>query len=468
MRPPEQETCTSDPGQNNEEELEQLRSERDHLQHRVDELEARPERRSRTRRVVAVIFVVLAVITFGTGVPSAWANRTLLDTDNYVELVGPLAEDPAIQEALAREVTKDVFEALDVQTRVSGLLGQVNSNLTFLSAPVTTAIQGFVQDRLQDFFASDAFDRYWTEANQFVHTQLLAALKGEGETVEVQNGQVVLNLVPLVNEGLKAISGIASDLIGRDVQLPQVSGDEVPSKAISEIEQALGVDLPDDFGHIVVYSSQELAEIQQAIHLFQTGIVVLTILWIAFTAGALWVSQRRRRTLLQLSVSFAVVLVIERRFAMATADQIVDTAKPENQAAASSIVDQVLGSLLTYTGWMLAIVLIVVVVALVTGPYRWAVAIRNWIAGVWDALVGAVGEGEREKAAEWVSQHRDLMMFAGAAVGLLILFLFDLSVGWFLLVSGLLIAYEIVIYRAAAKRAPQEPEAGGKDADVHA
>jgi hypothetical protein len=59
---------------------------------------------------------------------------------------------------------------------------------------------------------------------------------------------------------------------------------------------------------------------------------------------------------------------------------LVDQAKPENQAAARAVIDQVLGTLLWYTGWLVAIAFVVLVVALVTGPYPWAVRVRGWAA----------------------------------------------------------------------------------------
>ena len=48
-----------------------------------------------------------------------------------------------------------------------------------------------------------------------------------------------------------------------------------------------------------------------------------------------------------------------------------------------------LGTLLRYTGWMLAITLLVIVVALLTGPYPWAVRLRTWVRDLFAALVSA-------------------------------------------------------------------------------
>ena len=74
-----------------------------------------------------------------------------------------------------------------------------------LAAPLTTAIRGFVQDQVLKVVQSDAFRTFWVEANRFVHTQVLAILEGESDTVSVVEGKVLLNLLPLVNLALGSI-----------------------------------------------------------------------------------------------------------------------------------------------------------------------------------------------------------------------------------------------------------------------
>jgi hypothetical protein len=430
--------------------VERLKRDREELERRVEELENRPERRRHVRRIVSTILVVLSVLVFGVAVPGTWARRTLLDTDRYVATVTPLASDDAVQEYLARTVTQQVFEALDVEQRLSAVLHQRDPRLEFLAGPISNGVRGFVQDKLQTVLASEAFATYWEQANRFVHTQLIAALEGGGTTLEVKNGRVVLNLLPLVNQGLQSISTTVSELIGHPVTLPELSGDEVPSESIARVESALGTDLPDQFGTIVVYDSQDLAAVQDGVDLASRAIVALVLLFIVLAGIALWVSPRKRRTLVQLSAALAVILVIERRLAIAQSDALVDGAKPENQAAARAVVDQVLGSLLRYTGWLLAIALVVLVVALLTGPYPWAVRLRGWAADLGRAASGAVRGREVGGAAVWVAGHRDAMMLGGAAVAMLLLLLIDLSLVGLLVLAIALVAYELLVYRLGA------------------
>jgi len=224
----------------------------------------------------------------------------------------------------------------------------------------------------------------------------------------------------------------------------------VPSEAVARIEQALGVDLPDRFGTVTVYDSEELAAVQDAVDLAGRLITLIVVLFLVAAVGALWASTRRRRTLVQLTTALAVVLVIERRFAIAAANRVVGAAKPENRDAANAVVDQVLGTLLRFTGWLLVLAVGALLIALLSGRYPWAVRLRGWVRDVGAAVTGAVGRGEGVPAGAWIGGHRDALMLGGAAVFVLVLLVANLSVGWFLLVALLLGAYELLVYRLGA------------------
>ena len=192
------------------------------------------------RRILTPILVALSIVVFTVTVPAAWGARTVLNTDRYVATVAPLADDPAVQASIATKLTDQVFSALDVQGTISDALGSLGERATVLAGPLTTAVKGFVQDQVEKVVASDAFKTFWVEANRFVHTQVLAILRGDTENITIVQGKVLLNLLPMVNLALASIQTVASDLVGRDVTLPQISESEPPSEAITKIEQALG------------------------------------------------------------------------------------------------------------------------------------------------------------------------------------------------------------------------------------
>ena len=273
----------------------------------------------------------------------------------------------------------------------------------------------------------------------------------------IVNDAVVLNVLPLINEALQSISGTISDLVGHQVTLPTITSDEIPSQAIAQLQSALGVTLPSDFGSIVLFRSSSLSAVQRIVNLAQRAIVALAILFLLFSAIALWVSPHRRRTLLQLATAALAMLIIERRLAIWQSNEFIKKVLPENQAAARSVIDRVLGSLLLYTAWFLVVLVIVLVIALLTGPYPWAIKIRGWTVEMWRAGVTAVRGHESSETVTWVAAHRDPLMVGGAVVAALLLFFGNLSLWWFLLFAIVIGGYELIVYRVAEREHAIDP-----------
>jgi hypothetical protein len=432
-----------------QEELERMKTERNELEAKVETLEARPQKRRRLRRVLAPILVALTVIVFTVTVPAAWGARTVLNTDRYVATVGPLAEDPDVQASIATKLTDQVFAALNVEGTLSEALGALGDRATVLAAPLTNAVKGFVRDQVERVVASDAFQTFWVRANTVVHTQVLAILRGDDQDISVVQGKVLLNLLPLVNLALGSIQAVASDLVGRDVTLPTIEPNEAPNESITKIEQALGVDLPDAYGQVVVYDSQDLEALQQTLYLFERLLILLLILIPVLVAASLWVSTRRRRTLIQLATGAAVGLVIIRRIAIISRDSVFDRVDTEKFPSVRVLADELMASLFRYTAILLTIVLLTALIALITGPYPWAVKGRAWVRDGARAIAAAFS-GERlpdTGRVRWIRDHRDGLMLGGAIVAVALLLLFDLSL-WGFVIAGIVIAlYELALVR---------------------
>jgi hypothetical protein len=438
-----------------EAEVERLKAERQELESRVETLEAKPVKRRRLRRVMTPILVVLSIIVFTVTVPAAWGARTVLNTDRYVATVAPLADDPAVQASIATKLTDQVFAALNVEGTISDALAALGERATVLAGPLTTAVRGFVRDQVEKVVASDAFKTFWVAANRFVHTQVLAILRGEGDTVSVREGKVLLNLLPLVNLALGSIQTVASDLVGRDVTLPQITEGEVPTASIAKLEQALGVDLPVEYGQIVVYDSEDLAALQQLLYAFERLLLLLLLLIPILVAASLWVSTRRRRTLIQLTVGGAVGLVIIRRIGIIARDRLFERVDTQQFPSVRVLTDQLMSSLFRYTAILLAIVLLTALIALITGPYPWAVTLRGWVRDGSRGVAAAL-RGEQlpdTGRVRWIRDHRDGLMLGGAVLALALLLLFDLSL-WGFVIAGVVIA----LYELALARLGHEPE----------
>jgi hypothetical protein len=430
-------------------EIERLRAERDELDAQLSRAGERKDRRRRARSLTAALLTLLACLAIAVTVPAGWTYRTIFDTDAFVDRVTPIGIDPAVTPVLSDRLTTQIFALVDVEAIVAEALpprGQI------LAGPLTGGIEDFVREKVDEVLSSDRFRDRWIQANRFAHTQIVAVLRNESEIVDTAGGRVVLNLLPVVNEALQNIESRASGLFQKEVDLPEVTGGEVPDEVRERISLALGVEVPEDFGEIIVFESDRLEAAQQAVSFFDRAIVFLAILTVVLVALALWTSRLRRRTLLQLVVGSMVGIVVVRRLAMWVEDEVVALAqRPDGERALTAITDQVFGSLFAVTLIVIIVGLAIVAIALITGPYSWAVITRAKMSALARGVVNTASDSSRqESTVVWVRAHREAMQLGGAIVFVLLLLILDLSWLGFLLLGGLIAIYEIWLWRLGA------------------
>ena len=187
--------------------------------------------------------------------------------------------------------------------------------------------------------------------------------------------------------------------------------------------------------------------------------------------GAIWLSKRHRRTALQIAVGGVLGLVVIRRLTMYLEGRLVGAAK--DKAAAQALVYQVLHLFFNLTLVLGIIGLVVVAVLLLTGPYRWARALRSGVAraavavgrftvAVTRSLAGhtrdAAGRARDEATLDWIRRHKGALQIGGVAVAVVLLWLVDLSPLWLLIIGILLAAYLFGLARVAPH---DEPPDGG-------
>jgi hypothetical protein len=321
-----------------------------------------------------------------------------------------------------------------------------------LAVPLSGAIEGFVADQVDAFVATDVFRELWVGAAEVAHTAAVRVLKGEAEALETDDGTITLNLVPVVNQVLQRLTAASPEILGRQVDLPDVSVDDIPEAAITRIEDALGRDLPDDLGQITVYDDGALEAAQEALRLFEQLVIVSVVGTVVFAGAALWVSQRRRRTLLQLVVGAAIGMVILRRVAFRLRDDLAELPpRPAGRAAADLAVGDFLDPLLTFSQWVLIGLAVVALVAVATADYPWVVTLRHRIADLAGRVFGAARRGATDDATvNWIAGHGDVLQVAVGVVTLVLLWILPLSWPGVLIVLAAGVAAAVAVRRVHA------------------
>src|SRR3954447_20376920 len=69
----------------------------------------------RAKTALAFFLIVVSCLLAPLSVTAVWASQQVSDTDRYVATVAPLADDPAVQRAVADAVAREIFQRLDLQ-----------------------------------------------------------------------------------------------------------------------------------------------------------------------------------------------------------------------------------------------------------------------------------------------------------------------------------------------------------------
>ncbi len=246
-----------------------------------------PVRRGVWRPIVAGLLVTVAALLAPLSVLSTWADGQIRDTDRYLETVGPLASNRDVQDAIAARIEKIVFTYVDVEAETDKLvaaIGQlglpraVAATLNAAAGPLASGIEDFVSDRIHEFVRSDSFKEAWVEANRQAHSQLVAALTGEGDALGANGREVSVSLATMID----AVKGQLVD-----------AGFEIANR------------IPQVDATFTILDTKNLTALQQLLGVIDGLSTWLPIIGLALVALAVYVARDRRRVLFAAGMAVA-------------------------------------------------------------------------------------------------------------------------------------------------------------------
>lgn len=201
------------------------------------------------------LLAVLAALVLPLAVVSVWASTVVSDTDRYVRTVGPLADDPEVQDAVERRLESLVMDHLaerirQLADRVEGdrLNAWLRQHADQLDAGVESVVRDAVRRAIVTVVESDAFRPAWEAANESAHTQLVAALEGDATRTD-DEGRMTIALGTLLGAvlGVLADQGLqAADRVPDiDASFPVLDADQLDlARGGYRLVSAAGVGLP--------------------------------------------------------------------------------------------------------------------------------------------------------------------------------------------------------------------------------
>ncbi len=177
------------------EEIALLKRENERLRQQDTMVLDRPPRQRR-RWIGAVVLLLVAALLTPPALVGFWGRQTIVNANRYLETVAPLAQNSAIQQAVADEVAVQLLTRVDVDAYLKEYLPP---EAQVLAPALSGAVQTFVETSIDKFLASDAFDQLWLDVNVKIQEELVRALNGDTTgAVQVQNGTVTLDLTVVI------------------------------------------------------------------------------------------------------------------------------------------------------------------------------------------------------------------------------------------------------------------------------
>jgi hypothetical protein len=386
------------------------------------ELEAAQAKLSRRAMIKArlrgsglALLLVLGCGLVALSLVAFYVRETVLDTNRYVETMAPIAESPAVQQAVAEKLDNAITTRIDFDSLIREALPDQADAL----APVFAgALQQAIRNRLDQFVASDNFQRLWDEANRRAHGRVVALLTtGESGRLLLDGDTVYLDLGAIVDRVRQGLQERGLDRLAAAIP-PTVDG------------------------RITLLQSEGLVKAREGVDLIERLTIVLPILALLCLAAHVFWSRPRRRGLLRVGLGLIVTSLILVAAAGIGRSAYLDAINQDvlPRQAAADIFDALIELLRTGVRVIVVVAVLVALLALVLGRTG-AIASRTR-----GALRGVAGG----RQVGWVAEHRGLLQGAVVALGAVVLFSWDPPTAGVVLITAVLVVAAVALIAAVA------------------
>jgi hypothetical protein len=311
-----------------------------------------PASPSRGRTIGVRALLVLGVLLTVVSILSTYIKREALDQGQFEQTSRALIESPAIQEQVSAVMVDALFSNVDVSAELKGNLPE---NLQPLAVPLAGISQGFADTAAQKLLARPRVQDTFVALASASQSQVVKVLHGDTTALETTDGNVVLDLRPLV---LKL-----GDRFG--------------------FVENLAAKVPQDSAQITILKSDNLNTAQTITHWLEQVANFVWILALACWVGAVWLARgRRRQEVRALGIGLVVVGVLVLLARSLAGNYLVDNIVANDSVRpAASDAWNIITESLAAAGWVaLAFGVLIAVGAWLVGPGERATSARTALA----------------------------------------------------------------------------------------
>jgi hypothetical protein len=355
---------------------------------------------NRTRSLASILVFALAAVLLPAGIIGYWGHRTVTDAERYLSTVGPLAESPEVQDALAEFLTLKIQAQVNSQELVQDIFGDLveeRPSLKLLEPVVAGAIDALISEVTFRIVHSEKFVEFWQLANSAAQESLMAILEGRDEgPIRLEGDDVVLDIS-------EVFVAIQDGLIDRGLTI------------------AARFTIPDKDRQIVLLEAPQLAQLRTIYSITSPVLAALVFVALALFVVAIFLSRRRPR---MVAATGLVVVIVGAALLIGLAvvrGAFVNTLVQTPFGPASEVFyDQLFSYLLGAAEVMLLLGAIIFVIGVYLGQSRIAVEARGAVQRGAQSMSRVIPDGPITSSASWVSGNARWLRVGVAALFILI------------------------------------------------
>jgi hypothetical protein len=311
----------------------------------------------RAHHKLGLAIIAVASILSLLAIFALWANRQLLNTDNWTNTSSELIENDAIRTQVSTFLVDELYTNVDVKGELEQVFARVlgPAGADRLAGPAAGALRTAADRGVNALLERPVPQQVWENANRRAHKRLLFVVEGGGDVLSTSGGDVTLDLSALLSQTQSNL-GV---------------GGRVQEK------------LPEGAAQIVLFKSSQLKLAQDGVRLLKTLAIVFLALALLLFALAIFLARGWRREALRacgigLLFAGAAGLLARTLAGDAVVDALATTeaVRPAAEAAWSigtSLLKEVATAALIYG-------VVIVFAAWLAGPTAWAVGARRGLA----------------------------------------------------------------------------------------
>jgi hypothetical protein len=311
-----------------------------------------PRLTTRGRRILIRVLLVVATILVAFGALAVWANRQVLNANNWADTSSQLLANDAIRTQVADFMVDQVYANVNVAGELKAALPP---RLQPLAGPAAGGLRTVAQKAAFEFLGRPRVQQAWQNAQRLTAQQFINIVEGKSKTITTSGNAVYIDLRPLMAQ------------LTTQLGLP------------ASVAQAL----PAGAGRLKIMSSNQISTVQSAVDLVKGLTIILpAVALILFALAAYLYTGRRRHAVFVVGIDLVIaglIVLIARNVA---GNQIVNALASTEAARPAAEATWSIGTrLLSDIGQSIIIVgLVVMAAASLAGPRRHAVAFRRFAA----------------------------------------------------------------------------------------